>query len=60
MDNYSDYLNIAASVVGTITLGPGLRSVIWVQGCPFHCEGCISPEWIVDKEAHLVKPDILA
>ena len=60
MNNYSDYLNIAASVVGTITLGPGLRSVIWVQGCPFHCEGCISPDWILDKEAHLVKPDVLA
>lgn len=29
---------------GSMTLGPGLRYVIWTQGCPFHCEGCISPE----------------
>ena len=29
---------------GSRTLGPGLRYVIWTQGCPFHCEGCISPE----------------
>jgi anaerobic ribonucleoside-triphosphate reductase activating protein len=32
--------------VGTRSLGPGLRSVAWVQGCPFHCQGCIAPEWI--------------
>lgn len=27
---------------GCRTLGPGRRSVIWVQGCHFHCEGCIA------------------
>ena len=25
-------------------LGPGLRAVVWVQGCPFACRGCIVPE----------------
>lgn len=25
-------------------LGPGQRAVIWVQGCPFRCPGCIVPE----------------
>eukprot|EP01031_Cornospumella_fuschlensis_P012437 gene12437-15196_t len=25
-------------------LGPGLRAVIWVQGCPFRCSGCVAPE----------------
>ena len=25
-------------------LGPGQRAVIWVQGCPFACKGCIVPE----------------
>lgn len=29
---------------GCRTLGPGLRYVIWTQGCPFNCKGCISPE----------------
>lgn len=29
---------------GTTVLGPGNRYVIWTQGCPFHCEGCITPE----------------
>lgn len=25
-------------------LGPGLRAVIWVQGCPLRCPGCLAPE----------------
>ena len=28
---------------GTKVLGPGLRYVIWTQGCPFHCLGCATP-----------------
>lgn len=29
---------------GTHALGPGLRYAVWTQGCPFHCDGCITPE----------------
>lgn len=29
---------------GTKVLGPGLRYVIWTQGCPFHCAECATPE----------------
>ena len=25
-------------------LGPGVRAVIWVQGCAFRCPGCLVPE----------------
>jgi len=25
-------------------LGPGQRAVIWVQGCPMACPGCLAPE----------------
>jgi anaerobic ribonucleoside-triphosphate reductase activating protein len=39
-------LNIAAFTHCTQALGPGLRAVIWVQGCPLHCPGCVSPDWI--------------
>lgn len=50
----SDVVNVAATCVGTRALGPGLRSVVWVQGCPFTCAGCISPSWIPRREARLV------
>lgn len=31
---------------GSYALGPGLRYCIWVQGCPFNCAGCATPEGI--------------
>ncbi|MFD7825996.1 4Fe-4S single cluster domain-containing protein [Kitasatospora sp. NPDC059803] len=46
--------------MGTRALGPGLRSVLWVQGCPFTCRGCMSPQWIPDRRARLVAPSELA
>ncbi|MBO0350276.1 radical SAM protein [Phormidium pseudopriestleyi FRX01] len=50
-------------------LGPGQRAVLWVQGCPFACPGCIVPEsWdarggetlTIQELAHwiLAQPDI--
>jgi anaerobic ribonucleoside-triphosphate reductase activating protein len=42
----------------SIANGPGLRAVIWVQGCAFDCPGCFNPEthamrggevWSVEK-----------
>lgn len=53
-------LNVAAVCVGTRALGPGWRSVVWVQGCPFRCAGCIAPDWIPDRVASLVRPARLA
>lgn len=53
-------LNLAAACLQTRALGPGLRSVIWVQGCPFHCPGCLAPEWAVQRPARLVTVDDLA
>jgi anaerobic ribonucleoside-triphosphate reductase activating protein len=53
-------LNIAAVRVGTRCLGPGIRSVVWVQGCPFSCPGCIAPEWIPVLPARLVSAEELA
>jgi anaerobic ribonucleoside-triphosphate reductase activating protein len=49
-----DVLNVAATCVGTRALGPGYRAVVWVQGCPFRCRGCVAPEWIPDRPARLV------
>jgi anaerobic ribonucleoside-triphosphate reductase activating protein len=44
--NKDDQLFLAAIKLGTHALGPGNRAAIWVQGCPFHCRECISPDWI--------------
>lgn len=43
---YTHVLNIAALAARTQALGPGTRSVIWVQGCPLNCPGCLAPNWI--------------
>jgi anaerobic ribonucleoside-triphosphate reductase activating protein len=56
----SNLLNIAATCVGTRSLGPGWRSAVWVQGCQLRCRGCIAPEWIPQVNARLVKPEDLA
>ncbi len=53
-DAPSPILNLAALCSSTRALGPGLRAVLWVQGCVFNCMGCISPEWIPDTPAHLM------
>ncbi|MCQ8773921.1 4Fe-4S single cluster domain-containing protein [Streptomyces telluris] len=53
-------LNVAATYVGTEALGPGVRSALWVQGCPFRCAGCIAPDWIPDRPARLAGPAELA
>ncbi len=53
-------VNVAEVCVGTRALGPGLRSVVWVQGCALRCPGCIAPEWIPQRQARLVPPGDLA
>ena len=55
-----DLVNVAETCVGTRALGPGIRSVVWVQGCPLHCSGCVAPEWIPQRQARLVTPGDLA
>ena len=37
-------LRIHSTSSHVTTLGPGPRYVIWTQGCPRRCPGCISPE----------------
>lgn len=53
-------LNIAQFWPATHALGPGLRSVAWVQGCNRHCPSCISPEWAPQVDAHVVPVENLA
>jgi len=53
-------LNVAATCVGTRSLGPGYRSVVWVQGCKLHCPGCVSPEWIPQVPNQFFSVDALS
>lgn len=53
-------LNVAAVCTSTRALGPGSRSVVWVQGCALQCPGCLAPEWIPIRPARLVSPEDLA
>lgn len=53
-------LNLAALCRKTQALGPGNRAVIWVQGCPFRCKGCISPQWLPIIQANEYQPKALA
>lgn len=41
------------------TLGPGLRAVVWVQGCTLGCPGCMVPETWSDRGGRTVDPDAL-
>ncbi len=53
MNEYINLLDLCET--GTRELGPGLRYVIWVQGCPFNCKGCITPEGIPIIENNFVE-----
>jgi anaerobic ribonucleoside-triphosphate reductase activating protein len=49
-------LNIADICNKSEVNGPGLRSVIWVQGCRRNCPGCINPHTHEHKAVKLLDP----
>ena len=44
MDYSNTVLRLACVADSCTTLGPGVRAVLWVQGCNRRCPGCIAPE----------------
>ena len=39
-----EYIRLAADLqLDSIVDGPGLRAVLWTQGCSHHCKGCQNP-----------------
>ena len=43
-NNHDDTLVLAGFVEGSRANGPGLRIVVWVQGCSIGCPGCFNPK----------------
>ena len=44
-NNSERYIRLAADLQSdSIVDGPGLRAVLWTQGCGHHCEGCQNPQ----------------
>ena len=37
-------IRLSGIVEESIVDGPGLRFVVFVQGCPHHCPGCHNPQ----------------
>ena len=45
MEQNKEFIRLAADLqTDSIVDGPGLRAVLWTQGCGHHCEGCQNPQ----------------
>src|SRR4051794_30311747 len=53
-------LRIARRTDRCTVLGPGVRAVIWVQGCPFRCPGCVAPETHAQAGGEVIEVGTLA
>lgn len=53
-------LNLAAELERSVVNGPGVRYVLWVQGCPFRCVGCFNEDFQPFIAKNIVQVDELA
>lgn len=49
------WLNIAKIIEATEAEGPGLRFVIWVQGCLKRCKGCCNGDLLQIKPSYILR-----
>src|SRR5262249_36419180 len=56
----SEILHLARRSDRCTVLGPGTRAVLWVQGCPLRCPGCVAPETLPFAGGTAVRTDSLA
>lgn len=53
-------INVHTYISQTRTLGPFLRFAIWVQGCPFHCPDCMTPNALPESGGKWIRISELA
>ena len=53
-------LNLAGFLARSAANGPGIRAVIWVQGCPIRCKACFNPKFWSFSPVNKVSVDDLA
>lgn len=54
------YLNVAAEMPRSVANGPGIRYVVWLQGCPLLCPGCFNPDFQPIRVNRLTRVEALA
>ena len=61
MEQNSAYIRLAADLsIDSIVDGPGLRAVLWTQGCAHHCKGCQNPQtWSFNEGGLVLISDVL-
>jgi anaerobic ribonucleoside-triphosphate reductase activating protein len=52
-------INLAGFSCRSAVNGPGLRGVIWVQGCPIRCPGCFNQEFLDFRPRRITEVDDL-
>lgn len=53
-------IGLAGFLARSAVNGPGIRAVVWVQGCPRRCAGCFNPEFQPFSPADVTDADELA